>query len=86
MKAGLEGALLTALANGRGMSLAALLMSAHVTDHQLLQAAPANVFINGLLDCDGSLEECVSEARKLVAQGFFAIKLKVSLSFLIGVL
>lgn len=80
VRAGLEGAVLTALADAQGVTLHALLMSAVGRHNQISGAMPSSILVNGLLECNGSMEECVREACQLVAQGYAALKLKVRLS------
>lgn len=77
VRSGLEGAVLTALADLQGLSLASLLNFAHSPGSHQVAASQQHVLVNGLLDCGGSVEECVSEAAQLVAQGYSAIKVKV---------
>ena len=79
VRCGLEGALLTALAQAHNIPLAKLL---HRQDAPLSTkpADPAQppeaVLVNGLLDCCGTIEACTEEALKMVAQGS-ALKVKV---------
>lgn len=77
VRCGLEGAVLTAMADAHGMPLAGALRSVHRFDHQPVKATRTAVLVNGLLDCNGSVEEAVTEARRLVAQGYAALKIKV---------
>ena len=79
VRCGLEGAVLTALADLQGRSLASLLSFAQSPGSH--QGAPSqhHVLVNALLDCGGSVEDCVAEAAQLVAHGYSAIKVKVCL-------
>jgi isochorismate synthase/2-succinyl-5-enolpyruvyl-6-hydroxy-3-cyclohexene-1-carboxylate synthase/2-succinyl-6-hydroxy-2,4-cyclohexadiene-1-carboxylate synthase/O-succinylbenzoate synthase len=76
VRCGLEAALLSALAQHRGASLAHLLAGCPPADAaaQLPQAAA----VNGLLDCQGSPEEAAAEAAALLAHHpLSALKIKV---------
>lgn len=76
VRCGLEGALLTALAQAQIMPLAHLLLPSRAAQRRPGQDMP--VLVNALLDCHGSIECCVAEACKLVQQGYTALKLKAS--------
>lgn len=87
---GLECALLSAMAQLRGVTLKALLLSSVVrTPVPLMPPSgtsdpsswwareAALVGVNGLLSSSGSVREAVEEGQKLVAAGYRAIKVKV---------
>lgn len=80
VRCGLEGALLTALAQAHDIPLAKLL---HRQDAPLPATSadtaqpPEAVLVNGLLDCCGTIEACTEEALDMVAQGYSALKIKV---------
>ncbi len=80
VRCGLEGALLTALAQAHCIPLAKLL---HRQDAPLPAISadtahpPEAVLVNGLLDCCGTVEACTEEALDMVAQGYSALKIKV---------
>lgn len=82
VRCGLEGALLTALAQAQGLPLSQLLLPSAVdqTQPQVLGSPQHDklVSVNALLDCHGSIEGCVAEACQLVLQGYSALKLKAS--------
>lgn len=82
VRCGLEGALLTALAQAHSLPLSHLLLpSAAAQSQPQVSESPQHdtpVLVNALLDCHGSVECCVAEACKLVQQGYTALKLKVS--------
>lgn len=82
VRCGVEGALLTALAQVHNLSLSNLLvpsqaMAAQQQTERAEQDKPA-VLVNALLDCNSSIECCVAEAGRLVSQGYTAFKLKAS--------
>ena len=78
---GLEGALLSALAEHRGGSLAAVLgppcldVGKHSQGHDF--HGDAAVHVNGLLDCSDGPREVAADAARLVHTGFKALKIKV---------
>ena len=79
---GLEGALLTALAEQRGESLVGILGAPHenrMTAQQGhgSQRGTREVLVNGLLDCAGGPQEAAAEAVRLVRWGHKALKIKV---------
>ena len=81
VRCGLEGALLTALAQAHSMPLASLLQGREASPHpapaaQLAQPDEA-VLVNGLLDCGSDVEACTQAALHMVAQGYTALKIKV---------
>lgn len=82
VRCGLEGALLTALAQAQSLPLSHLLLPSAAEQRQpqvtgsSQQGTP--ILVNALLDCHGSIECCVAEACKLVQQGYTAVKLKAS--------
>lgn len=80
VRCGLEGALLTALAQAHKIPLASLLhrqdapppaISAEPTQ------PPEAVLVNGLLDWCSTIEACTKNAVDMVAQGYSALKIKV---------
>ncbi|DBA90081.1 TPA: hypothetical protein ACH3X1_003400 [Trebouxia sp. C0004] len=80
VRCGLEGALLTTLAQAHNIPLAKLL---HGQDAPLpstsahLAQPPDAVLVNGLLDWCDTIEACTQEALDMVAQGYSALKIKV---------
>ena len=90
IRCGLEGALLTALSHFHGIPLS------HLLHPHMARAPPqrppsggaepaAGVLVNGLLDCSGGdMATCRQEALALVAQGYTALKVKVSLVLRLG--
>ena len=79
VRCGLEGALLSALAQAHGVPFSSLLQGGQAgapkaAAKSCLQAEA--VLVNGLLECQGSIEACIAEAHNLVAQGYTALKLK----------
>ena len=82
VRCGLEGALLTALAQAHSLPLSHLLLPSQDAQAQLHITGPPQqdkpVLVNALLDCEGSIECCVAEACLLVEQGYTALKLKAS--------
>jgi len=85
---GLEGALLTVLAEQRGESMAGVLgppcQNAGGASQGHGSCHGATVHVNGLLDCSGGPQQAAAEAARLVRQGFKALKVKVC--SLLGVL
>ena len=81
VRCGLEGALLTALAQAHSMPLASLLQGQQAAPHHASAADLAQpdeaVLVNGLLDCGSDVEACTQEALHMVAQGYTALKIKV---------
>ena len=80
VRCGLEGALLTALAQAHSLALSNLLLPSRVVSaqrHTECRQQEEAVLVNVLLDCDGSVEGCVAQACRLVSQGYTALKLKV---------
>jgi isochorismate synthase/2-succinyl-5-enolpyruvyl-6-hydroxy-3-cyclohexene-1-carboxylate synthase/2-succinyl-6-hydroxy-2,4-cyclohexadiene-1-carboxylate synthase/O-succinylbenzoate synthase len=83
VRAGLEQAVLSALAAAAHRPIAAILAASTGLSHSSREAAELEtgggaVALNALLDCQGSSpEEAAGEAAKLVEQGFQAIKIKV---------
>lgn len=82
VRCGLEGALLTALAQAQGLPLSHVLLPSTVDQMQPhILGSPQHdkpVLVNALLDCHNSIEGCVAEACQLVLQGYSALKLKAS--------
>ena len=81
VRCGLEGALLTALAQAQWLPLQSLLLSSKAERLQpgkQPSQQDETVLVNGLLDCQGSIESCVAQADQLTSQGYLALKLKVS--------
>jgi len=80
VRCGLEGALLTALAQAHNIPLAKLLCRQETplpaTSADVAQP-PEAVLVNGLLDWCSTLEACTEEALEMVAQGYSALKIKV---------
>jgi isochorismate synthase/2-succinyl-5-enolpyruvyl-6-hydroxy-3-cyclohexene-1-carboxylate synthase/2-succinyl-6-hydroxy-2,4-cyclohexadiene-1-carboxylate synthase/O-succinylbenzoate synthase len=80
VRCGLEGALLTVLAQAHNIPLAKLLHRQEAplpaTSADLAQP-PEAVLVNGLLDWCGTIEACTQEALDMVAQGYSALKIKV---------
>ena len=82
VRCGLEGALLTALAQAHHLPLASLLGRQAAKSEPSADTADMDsaVLVNCLLDCTGDAEACQQEAAGLVAQGFTALKAKVQSS------
>lgn len=82
VRCGLEGALLTALAQAQSLPLSHVLLpsAADQMQPQVVRSSQHDkpVLVNALLDCHGSIEGSVEEACQLVQQGFSALKLKAS--------
>lgn len=80
VRSGLEAALLSAVAQHRGLSVAELLtgsLCGPLGASGAAQLAPA-VAVNGLLDCQGTPEEAAAEAVALLrSRPFAALKVKV---------
>jgi len=81
VRCGLEGALLTALAQAHNMPLTHLLNRRQAAAMQPSSKGTAEpveaVIVNGLLDCGADIEACKQEALNMVGQGFTALKIKV---------
>lgn len=77
VRCGLEGALLTALAQAHNIPLANLLhrQDAPPPAEDLAQP-PEAVLVNGLLDCCSTIVAFTEEALDMVAQGYCALKIK----------
>jgi len=83
---GLEGALLTALAEQRDESMAGVLgppceNAGRATQGSSLHSG-AGVQVNGLLECSGGPQEAAADAARLVRQGFKTLKIKVCIACL----
>ena len=73
VRCGLEGALLSALADARRLPLHALLAGCPLPT----AGCPTGTAVNALLHCQGTPEERVQEAERLVRQGHKTLKIKV---------
>lgn len=85
----LEGALLSALANAKGVSMAEVLLGKPLEECRSQGSGVSvhtpergvgwlgSVEVNGLLECQGSPAECAAEAVRLVSAGFKKLKIKV---------
>ena len=73
VRCGLEGALLSALADARHLPLHTLLAGCPLPSAN----SPAGTAVNGLLNCQGNPEERAQEAKHLVSQGYKTLKIKV---------
>lgn len=78
VRSGLEGALLSALADARGVPLHALLAGCPLPT-ALAPAAhnSTGVAVNALLHSQGTPEERAAEAKHMVSQGYSTLKIKV---------
>ncbi len=76
VRCGLEGALLSALADARCLPLHALLAGCPLPS----AGGPAGTAVNALLHCQGSPEERAQEAKRWVSQGYKTLKIKVEMT------
>lgn len=77
VRCGLEGALLSALADARRQPLHVLLAGSLLTSAR----SALGIAVNALLHSQGTPEERAAEARRLVCQGYKTLKVKVRRSF-----
>ena len=75
VRCGLEGALLSALADARRLPLHALLAGCPLRS----DGSPTGTAVNALLHCQGSPVERAEEAKHLVCQGYKTLKIKVQM-------
>ena len=75
VRCGLEGALLSALADARRLPLHTLLAGCPVPS----AGSPSGTAVNALLHCQGTPEERAGEAKHLVSQGYKTLKIKVKM-------
>ena len=73
VRCGLEGALLSALADARRLPLHTLLAGCPLPS----AGSPTGTAVNALLHCQGTPKERAEEAKHLVCQGYKTLKIKV---------